>query len=44
VLKIKRFDRVYDESADAMDSVLFEYDMDDPLVVEPWGPGSYRSS
>jgi hypothetical protein len=39
VLKIKRFGRVYDESPDAMDSALFDYDMDDPNVVEPWGQG-----
>lgn len=39
VLKIKRVGRVYNEHPDAMDATLFEYDMDDPNVVEPWGQG-----
>ena len=39
VLKIKRVGRVYNELPDAMDASLFEYDMDDPNVVEPWGQG-----
>lgn len=39
VLKIRRFGRSFDESPDAMDSVLFDYDMDDPPLVEPWGQG-----
>ncbi len=39
VLKIQRFGRSADHSPDAMDSVLFQYDMDDPPLVEPWGQG-----
>ena len=39
LLKIKRVGRVYNEHPDAMDATLFEYDMDDPNVVEPWGQG-----
>lgn len=38
-LKIKRVGRVYNEHPDAMDATLFEYDMDDPGLVEPWGQG-----
>jgi hypothetical protein len=39
VLKIKRIGRVFNELPDAMDATLFEYDMDDPNIVEPWGQG-----
>ena len=39
VLKIQRFGRSFNESPDAMDAVLFQYDMDDPPQVEPWGQG-----
>lgn len=39
VLKIKRLGRVFNEDPNAMDATLFEYDMDDPNVVEPWGQG-----
>src|SRR5215469_591711 len=33
VLKIQRFGRSFDHSSDAIDSVLFHYDMDDPPLV-----------
>jgi hypothetical protein len=39
VLKIKRVGRVFNELPNAMDATLFEYDMDDPNIVEPWGQG-----
>jgi hypothetical protein len=39
ILKIKRVGRVFNELPDAMDATLFEYDMDDPNIVEPWGQG-----
>ena len=39
VLKIKRAGRAYDLNPDAMDSVVFSYDLDDPPLTEPWGQG-----
>jgi hypothetical protein len=39
VLKIKRIGRVFNVLPDAMDATLFEYDMDDPNIVENWGQG-----
>jgi hypothetical protein len=38
-LKVMRAGRAFDPNPNAMDSILFSYDLDDPPVIERWGQG-----